>query len=81
MSASIARRKADGFSQHSTRIRRGKASDHRRRQMPTACRSQPMRSAISSLEAPSKASRIMRARWARAWEQVLERVMVRRVSC
>src|SRR3954467_3147177 len=36
---------------------------------------------MSWLRRPSKARRIIRARWARDWGQVLERVIVRRMAC
>src|SRR3954467_9800851 len=36
---------------------------------------------MSWLRRPSKARRIIRARWARDWGQVPDRVMVRRMAC
>ena len=79
--SSRARGKAAAFSQHSIRTRRWNAAAQRRRQMPTACRSQPRWSAIAWLSQPPNASKIMWARWARACGQVLERVRVCRTSC
>jgi hypothetical protein len=68
-------------SQHSTKTKPSNASAQRRRQMPTVWRSHPTRSAVSSLSSLSNAHRIIRARWATPWGQVLERVKVTSTFC